>query len=79
MTLKEKFEDVEVMFEGQHGFLGYDELLEASDRCVEIADDFAIRFAEWCAKNELFYSIQYGRIKAEQLLKIYKKEEVLWK
>jgi hypothetical protein len=43
----------------------------------DIADDFAIGFAEWCVKNELFYSIQYGRIKTEQLLEMYKKEKGL--
>jgi hypothetical protein len=77
MTLKEKFDNVEVMFENQIGTLKYDELSEASNHCVQIADDYAIEFTEWCVKNELFYSIQYGRIETKELLKIYKKEKGL--
>ena len=47
------------------------------DNCTKIAEDFAIGFTEWCVKNELFYSIQYGRIETKSLLEIYKKEKEL--
>lgn len=43
----------------------------------QTADEFAIGFTEWCVKNELFYSIQYGRIETKSLLEIYKKEKGL--
>jgi hypothetical protein len=65
MTLKEKFSDVQ---EAYH---------DRSDDCVLVADEFAIGFTEWCVKNELFYSIQYGRIETKSLLEIYKKEQGL--
>jgi hypothetical protein len=48
-----------------------------AEQCEKIADEFAIEFAEWCVKNELFYSIQYGRIKTLELLEIYKKQKGL--
>jgi len=41
MDLKEKFENVEIMFEGKLGILKYDELCEAPNECVKIAKDFA--------------------------------------
>ena len=61
MTLKEKFENNITETQGN----------------IKIADEFAIRFTEWCVKNELFYSIQYGRIETKSLLEIYKKEKGL--
>jgi glycosylphosphatidylinositol transamidase (GPIT) subunit GPI8 len=72
MTLKEKFENVEIMFESQIGSLKYDELSEASNQCEQIADDFAIEFAEWLdsiKKNEIFTT--------KQLLELFKKEKGL--
>ena len=69
MTLKEKFENI------------HSDYLPLSNNqkneCVLIADEFAIGFAEWCVKNELFYAIQYGRIETKELLEIYKKEKGL--
>lgn len=49
------------------------------DAMEEYANEnqIAIEFAEWCVKNELFYSIQYGRIETKKLLEIYKKEKGL--
>ena len=55
MTLKEKFDNVQIMFENQIGSLKYDELSEASNHCENIADDFAIGFAEWIFENEFTY------------------------
>lgn len=44
MTLNQKFQDVEVMFKGQEGSLGYDELCEASNKCEQIASiEFVFR------------------------------------
>ena len=43
------------MFEGQTGILKYDEMCEASNQCEQIADDYAIEFAEWKDDNFLMY------------------------
>lgn len=51
--------------------------LELAENCEVISDEYAIGFVEWCVKNELFYSIQYGRIETKGLLEIYKKEKLL--
>ena len=48
-----------------------------ADKCEKISDNHAIDFTEWCVKNEIFYSIQYGRIEIKSLLEIYKKEKNL--
>lgn len=74
MTLKERFQqwfinDVEEHYEGT--------VEEVAIEHEKVADEFAIEFAEWCVKNELFYSIQYGRIKTSELLEIYKKQKGL--
>jgi len=74
MTLKEKFENVEIMFENQIGSLAYDELCEASTECVKIVDDFAIGFSEWVIKRH-FDNKEPKNTK--QLLQIYKKEKGL--
>jgi hypothetical protein len=47
MTLKEKFDNVEIMFENQMGTLKYDELKNATNQCLIIAENFAINFANW--------------------------------
>jgi len=69
MTLKEKFDNVEIMFENQVGSLKYDELSEASNQCEKIAEDFAIGFAEWVKKKP--------RYSNKESLEIYKKEKGL--
>jgi len=40
MKLKEKFDNIEIMFENQVGSLKYDELSEASNHCEKIAEEF---------------------------------------
>ena len=55
MTLREKFED------------GFKDPKENAKYCEQIADDYAIEFAEWIIK---------GRIDKE-LLEIFKKEKEL--
>ena len=74
MTLKEKFENVEIMFEGQTGILKYDEMCEASNQCEQIADDYAIEFLEWVLFNPLINQFQYSY---NDLLEIFKKEKGL--
>ena len=68
MTLKEEF--------SEKAFCMCEDMTQI-DNFVVIANEFAIGFTEWCVKNELFYSIQYGRIETKSLLEIYKKEKGL--
>lgn len=85
MTLQEKFENVEIMFESQIGILKYDELCESSNQCEKIADEFAINFFNWCiseeAKDLMLDLIIVGEvtrnITTKELLEIYKKEKGL--
>lgn len=65
MTLKEKF-DTPIM---RHD-LGRNEIEETKKQCVEIADDFAIDFAEWL-------SDWHTKERLKQLLEIYKNEKQL--
>jgi len=75
MTLKEKFEQWFIDDEEDEHYEGMVEAVAIEHE--KIADEFAIEFVEWCVKSELFYSIQYGRIKTKSLLEIYKKEKGL--
>ena len=59
MTLKEKFEIA------TDGWI-------VADKCEEIADDFAIGFANWMSENSYKYSMQTT---TKGLLEIYKKEK----
>ena len=73
MTLKEKFNNVEIMFESQIWYLKYEELYEASNQCEKIADDYAIEFAQWVQ----FHSELWIKYKTSELLEIFKKEKGL--
>jgi len=66
MTLKEKFK---FPIDANNKINDY-----VAKQCEEIADDFAIEFAEWLMKTR-FQSIK--NIKIEELLEIYKKEKGL--
>lgn len=69
-TIKEKYKEI---VSGWN-----DERTEnVSKRCEEIADDYAIEFAEWLSFNDLFYSIQFGNNSTKELLEIFKKEKGL--
>lgn len=72
MTLKEKFDNVEIMFENQIGKIKYDELCEASNQCEKVAEDFAIGFAEWLLDRFTFKNFIHKDLK--ELLEIYKKK-----
>jgi hypothetical protein len=79
MTLKEKFKEILTAFW----------INDWEDKCVKIADDFAIGFAEWCIKKRIdfFDSTEIGetytidgfvsKYKMNELLEIYKKEKGL--
>ena len=79
MTLKDKF-DSPIM---RHD-LGRNEIEETKEQCVEIADEYAIDFAEWCDENyfrigttsfwaESLFDEKAIAYKTEELLEIYKK------
>ena len=68
MTLKEKFEEIDLIQ------TGYENFYIDSDRCEEITDEFAIGFADWLTK--LAYKDTWNKT-SEQLLKKYKKEKGL--
>ena len=86
MTVKEKFENVEIMFESQIGSLKYDELSEASNQCEQIADEFAIELLNFIEGTYSYSNIfDHWYLHADtsktftkkELLEIYKKEKGL--
>jgi hypothetical protein len=74
MTIKEKFDNIEIMFENQVASLKYDELSEASNHCEKIADEFAIGFLNWYAMHGSWIE---ENLTTKELLEIYKKEKGL--
>lgn len=77
MTLKEKFDNVEIMFENQTGTLKYDELSEASNQCVIIAESFAINFANWYDFMLKQSDNLNSRFTPKELIEMFKKEKGL--
>jgi hypothetical protein len=83
MTLKQKFENVEICIESQLLNLKYDEYMNCVDDCEQIADEFAIGFAEWISlKGYKSYSNGWANfntkaVNEKELLEIYKKEKRL--
>ena len=45
--------------------------------CEQIADDYAIEFAEWLSKNDLYDEILLQVSEPKELLEIFKKEKGL--
>jgi len=66
MTLNKKFKDV------MYDAITYK---QQEDSFVQIAEEFAIGFAEWFHQN--CYEDNVGYYRAEELLEIYKKEKGL--
>jgi hypothetical protein len=86
MILKQEFENVEIMFENQTGKLKYDELCEAPNECVKIAENFAIKFALWKETivqddNGLYYNESRAQISRKNpvdikgLLEAFKRQQ----
>jgi hypothetical protein len=67
MTPKEK-KLIQLFYPNVQWKLGQEDCLDRAERCVLIADDFAIEFAEWLIKRETKY---FESLK--ELLEIYKK------
>lgn len=72
MTLKEKFEEIKIAVEDRNLRLKFiDEKNNCISECEEIADDYAIEFAEWLFEyNKTGYT-------TDELLLIFKKEKGL--
>lgn len=80
MTLKQKFFNV---------YTSYYKKSNELDKMVEIADNYAIEFAEWCiewrvefcdsTKEGILYTYggMYQKYKMRELLEIFKKEKQL--
>ena len=69
MKLKEKFDNPIMRHD-----LGRNEIEETKEQCVEIAEDFAIGFAEWMINNAEKYNEYLYQIQdLNELLEIYKK------
>jgi hypothetical protein len=73
MKLKEKFlpfiDDIDLINDIPNKEWG----LRNASKCVEIADEFAIGFADWFHAN--CYEDQVGYYTASELLETYKKEK----
>jgi hypothetical protein len=73
MTLKEKFDKIEVNIEdGLSGIVYLNDI--ESEECEKIADEFAIGFAEWIEEHQ--GGTPNSKI-LKELLEIYKKEKGL--
>ena len=68
MTLKEKFIDV------IHDAVTYSQQYDSFE---QIAEDFAIGFAEWAYRNDYNLGYYFNSSNTKELLEIYKKEEQL--
>ena len=72
MTLKEKITDEYIWT--TEPIMDAEEVSESVDKMIEIADEFAIGFAEWI-RNMSFG--KYHAHSTKELLEIYKKEKGL--
>ena len=82
MTLQEKFQEEPVVVY-QESFILTN---QSAEQLVEIAEEFAIGFAEWCVvycnpifpnKNEWIHNKTKKAFATQELLEIYKKEKGL--
>ena len=80
MTLKQKFENINLMYWDEDGC--YEAVIahEESYKCVKIADDYALGFGDFCrnlipTNNHIHRKYPYATL--EELLEIYKKEKGL--
>jgi hypothetical protein len=74
MTLKEKITDEYIWT--TEPIMDAEEVSESVDKMIEIADEFAIGFAEWLVIQYNEDTI-YSEYTTKELLEIYKKEKQL--
>jgi hypothetical protein len=88
MTLKEKFLPFVDWMDLQDDCTDRNWALRNANKCVDVADEFSIGFAEWFTNEKSEYSIMYGNQEkrfatftkdytTKELLEIYKKEQGL--
>jgi len=70
MTLKEKLYNEYIWT--TEPIVEAEEVSESVDKMVEIADEFAIGFAEWCIESEGKEYNKYKYRNRKELLEIYK-------
>ena len=75
MTLIEKFERLKISQKNTTATLNIN--LDAAIECEQIADDFAIGFAEWLGKLVPIFGSEYVNNSTKELLEIYKEEKGL--
>ena len=75
MTLKDKFQQWFINDEEDEHYEGMVELVSIEHE--QIADEFAIGFAEWCIESEGKDYNKYKYRDRKELLEIYKKEKGL--
>jgi hypothetical protein len=71
MTLKEKFDNLDSSSKDRMGIFYHD-----SDKCVEIADDYAIEFSEWVLLRHYLKLVKKDTT-SKELLEIFKYEKGL--
>ena len=76
MTPKEK-KLIQLFYPNVQWKLGQEDCLDRAERCVLIAEEFAIGFAEWCIESEGKDYNKYKYRNRKELLEIYKKEKGL--
>ena len=74
MTLIEKFERLKISQKNTTATLNID--LDTAIECEQIADDYAIEFAEWVDELRM-HGAGYYEKSTKELLEIYKKERGL--
>ena len=85
MTLREKFDKIEVNIEeGLSGIIYLNDI--EAEECEQVAEEFAIGFAEWMTSGVEFiddteigriYEYKHKKYTTKELLEIYKKENKL--
>jgi hypothetical protein len=77
---------IELFYPNVQWKLGQEDCLDRAERCVLIADEFAIGFVEWCKQeyeledtsfHNKWRDVNGEYIESKQLLEIYKKEKGL--
>ena len=76
MTTKEN-KLIQLFYPNVQWKLGQEDCLDRAERCVLIAEEFAIGFAEWCIESEGKDYNKYKYRNRKELLEIYKKEKGL--